>query len=120
MPVTKNPRDLPIPALIAPDNCEISYSLALAASELAEAMRALLNGAEILDWEYFESAWNGLAAEITTHMLLCVCEHFLPRPRDTTRVVIELNVRREIAGVLLKLLWRAAVVESIEYSGVKR
>jgi len=101
--VTENPGDLPAPVLIAPHHYEISYSLALAAGELAEAMRALLNGAEVLDREYFESTWNELTAEIAAGIFLGVCEHFLPRPSNTTRVVIKLNVRREIAGVFLKL-----------------
>ena len=118
--ITKYPGDLPTPVLIAPHNHEISYPLTLAAGELAEAMGTLLNGTEVLDWEYFESAWNELAAEIAAHMLLCVCKHVLPRPSDTTRVVIELNVRREIGGVFLKLLRGAAIVESVEHSGVKR
>jgi len=120
MTVTKNPGYLPMSVLIVPHDYEISDSIALATSELAEAMRALRNGAEVFYWEDFESVWNKLTAEISAHILLCVSEHFLPRPSDATCVMIELNGWHEIAGVLLKLLRGATIVECIEYSGVKR
>jgi hypothetical protein len=120
MTITKNSSYFPIPVLIVPHNNEISDSIALATSELAEAMRALLNGAEVFYREDFESVWHKLTAEISAHILLCVGEHFLPRPRDATCVMVELNVWHEIAGVLLKLLRGAATVECVEYSGIKR
>ena len=104
---------------IAPDNHEISDSLAFATGEWAEAMRSLLNGTKILDRKNLESVRNKLTTKVAAHIFCCVCEHFLARPSDAASVVIELNVRREIAGVLLKLLWRAAMVEGVEYSGVK-
>jgi len=118
--VTKNPGDLPVPVLIAPHDCEISDSLALATCKLAEAMRTLCNGSEVLDWGNLESARDELATEVAAHIFLCVGEHLLPRPSDATSVVVELNVRREIAGVHLKLLWGAAIIESVEYSAVER
>lgn len=120
MTVTENPGDLPMAVLIAPHNHEISDSLAFATSELAEAMRSLRNGTKILDWKNLESVWNKLTTKLATHIFCCVCEHLLPRPSDATSIVIELNVRREIAGVLLKLLWSAAIVESVKYGGVER
>src|SRR5688572_9660985 len=106
--------------LIAPHDCEISDSLALAASELAEPMRALRNGAKVFNLENLESVRNKLTTKIATHILFCVCDHFLPRPSDATGVVIELDVGSKKAGVLLKLLRGAAFVEGVEYSGVER
>src|SRR5688572_28962997 len=118
--VTEHAGDLPLPVLIAPHDHEIGDPVALATRELAEAMRALRNGAEVLDRENLERAGDQLPAEIATHMLFRVREHVLPRPGDAAIVVIELDIGHEIAGVLLKLLRDAAMVESVEYSGVKR
>ena len=120
MPITQHPRDLPMPVLIAPHHHEVSDPLAFVATELAEAMRPLLNGTKILDRKNLETVRNELATKVAARILFCVGEHFLPRPGDATRVVIELDVRREIAGVLLKLLWRAAMIERVEHGGVER
>ena|SRR5688572_21815546 len=118
--VTENPGDLPMPVLVAPHDHEIGDPVALAISELAEAVSALRNGAEVLDRENLESVRDKLTAEIAAHMFLRVREHVLARPGDTAIVVIELDVGREIAGVPLKLLRDAAMVECVEYSGIKR
>ena len=71
------------------------------AGELAEAMRAVLNGAEVLDWEYFESTWNEFTTEMSAHIFLCVCEHCLPPPSDTTILRGEFSeyLPLELAGV---------------------
>lgn len=118
--VTEDPGDLPMAVLITPHNQEIGDPLALATRELAEAVRSLRNGTKILDGKNPESARNELTAKLATHIFRCVGEHLLPRPGDATHIVIELDVRREITGVLLQLLCRAAMVESVKYSGIKR
>ena len=117
--VTKNPGDLPMARPIAPHDHEISDSLAFATRELAEAMRSLRDGTKILNWKNLQSARNELTTKVATHIFRRVGKHMLPRPSDATGIVIKLNVRREVAGVPLKLLWRTTVVESVEYSRVE-
>jgi len=89
---------------MSPHNYEIGASIALAGRELAELMTALFDGTKVLDRENPECPGDEFAAEMATHILPGVGYHSLPSPGDTTLVVIELDVGRKEAGVLLKLL----------------
>lgn len=116
--VAEHSRDLPARIVMSPHNYEIGASIALACCELAELMTALLDRTEVLDRENPECPGDKLAAEVAAHVLSGVGDHRLASPRDTTLVVIELDVRRKEAGMLLKLLRRAAFVESVEYGRI--
>ncbi len=118
--VAKHPGNLPARLLMLPHDYELGESIALTGRELTEPMSALLNGAEVLDWESLESPRDKFATEIATHVFPGISDHRLASPGDTTHVVIELNVRRKEAGVFLELLRRTAFVERVEYSRIKR
>ena len=119
MAVTENSRDLPSAALIAPHNYKISHALAVACFELAKAMYALCKGAEVLDRKNSQAARNKLATEFAACVFLSIGTHVLTHPSNATCVVIKLNIGREITGVFLKLFWGAAIVERVEYGGIK-
>src|SRR5258706_5075438 len=82
-------------------------------------MHTLRDSAEVLNWEHFQGTRNQLATELAACKFLGIGEHLLPRPGDTPSVVIKLNVGSEKAGVLLKLIGRAALIERVERSGIK-
>jgi len=119
MTIAEDSRNLPDLALASPDHCEVGEPFALATSDLAEAMAALRDGTEVLDRVNDQRARDQLACEMSARVLLCVREHVLPVPRDSTRVVIELDVFGEVAGMLLQLTGLAAVIERIEHCGIK-
>src|SRR5690606_32770371 len=78
------------------------------------------NGAKAIDRKYLERPGHPLAAEVATDISFGIREHFLSRPGDAADVVIELDIRREVAGVLSQLLRIAATVECLEHGRVQR
>lgn len=74
-------------------------------------MYALFDGAEVFKCENFQATRNKLAAELTAHIFLGVCNHILTCPCDASGIVIKLDARGEIAGVFFKLSRGTAIVE---------
>src|SRR5882724_9599359 len=120
MTETEDSRDRPGVRLMAPYDDEIGHPLAPAGVELTEAMDAPFDGAEVFHGENAQASRNKLPPEPAADVLFRVRDHLLTRPGHSTRVVIELHVGREVAGVLPELFGRAAVVEGVEHGRIER
>lgn len=123
MSETEHAGDLPLVVLFAPDHGEVCEPVAcphlLIRVKLTKAVRALGDGAKVFDGEDLEAAGNEFAAKFATDVLGSIGEHLLARPGHTACVVIELDVCREVVGVLLKLVGCAAGVERFKDLGVE-
>ena len=120
MAVAQHARDLPLLAVLLPHDDEIGCTLAGVGLELAEAMHALGDGAETLDWIDAQAPGDQLASEVAADEFLRVADHVGPAPGDAAIVVIELDAFREIARVLLQLARLRAAVESREDLRIER
>ena len=97
MAVAQHPGDFPSAARVAPQDGEIGKAFALACIRLAETMRALFDGSEILDGKNGKTAGNQLARELSASIPACVGEHVRTVPGDSAGVVIKLDVLGKIA-----------------------
>src|SRR6476620_12402122 len=103
MPVAQHARRFPTLIAQTPDDDEIGDALALAAVELAERVLALFDRTEVLDGIHAQAARHQLAPEMAADVLPGVRDHRLARPGDTTLVVVELELGREVTGVFVQL-----------------
>src|SRR5260221_11667489 len=103
MTETEDSRDRPGLRLMAPYDDEIGHPLAPVGVELTETMDAPFDGAKILHVENLQASRDKLPPEFAADVLLRVRDHLLKRPGHSTRVVIELDVGRKVAGVLPEL-----------------
>lgn len=120
MAVAEYAGDRPGVTLVMPDDHEIGDAFAVAALELAEAVRPQFDGAEILDRIHPHAGGYELAAEMSADILARVGDHCIARPRHASGVVTKLDIGREIAGVLVELSRCVAMIERVEHRRVER
>jgi hypothetical protein len=77
------------------------------------------DGAEVFYWKHAQASCNQLPPERAAGILLRVGEDVLTRPRHATGVVIELDICREVARVLLELIRWAAATERADHGGIR-
>src|ERR1700733_10750592 len=94
---------LPFVVLVGPDHDEVGDAFAISTLELAEAVGTELDRTVILDRVDPQAARHQFAAEVAADISGGVRQHVLAGPGDAALVVIELDVRREEAGVELEL-----------------
>ena len=103
MTITEHAGKLPFAILLTPDHGEVSQAFARAARKLADAVRALCNGAKALDWIDIQGSGHELATKLAADILASARDHVLASPRDPADVMVELNVCRKVTGVLFEL-----------------
>ena len=83
-------------------------------------MLTLLDGTISLDGEDLQRPCNKLAQKFSTNVVLGIRNVVATGPRNSSVVVIKLNVRRKIASMLLQLVRRRTVIECIEQLSIQR
>jgi len=99
-----------LPVLVLPDHHELRAAFAVAGRDLAEAVLAFLDRAEILDRVHLERPRNPFAADLVANVLPRVGYHRVAIEGGPATVVIELDSRRKVAGEGIQV----AAVVSVE------
>ena len=101
--ITEHAGKLPFTILLAPNHGKVSQAFTRATRKLAEAVRALSNGAKTLDWINLQGSGHELATELAADIVARAREHILASPRHPAVVMVKLNVCRKVTGVLFEL-----------------
>lgn len=119
MSVTEDAGRFPFPGEVLPDDQELGFAETLVGLQVAELVPALLDRAEILDWENLEAAGDEFAPKMSANVLFRVGEVRGTRPGHATFVVIELKALRQVTRVLLQFPGGVAMIEGIEQFGIQ-
>lgn len=120
MSITEHPSNHPSTVYVMPQDEEIAYAEAFSSFYPTETLLTLLDGAISFDGEDFKGTGNKLTPKFSTNVVLGIRNVVATGPRNSGLVVIKLNVRRKVAGMLLQLVRRCTVIECIEQLGIQR
>ena len=119
MPVAEDPGYLPPLGSMVPNDQEFGLAEAFTGCDLAEGVMPLFDGPIPLDRKNRQASRRKHALEMTAHILARFLDVVLPRPSDTTLVVVELDVWIQITGMLFKLIGITAVIERAKEFGIQ-
>jgi hypothetical protein len=114
VPVTKDSGYLPSIGSLVPNDQKFAFAEAFAGFNLAECVMPFFDGTKSFDRKNLHGSGRKYTAEISADILASFLEILLPRPGNTTIVVVKLDVWIQKTCMLCKLIGIAAVIERTE------